>query len=68
MSNLPLHQETAEAIRNTTIGVGGVTYTLFGLPFSDWAAIATVVFMTFQAIVLLPKVWGTLLSFVRKFR
>jgi uncharacterized membrane protein len=53
--SIVVDQTVQEVTQKSAIGVAGVTYTLFGLPFDQVAAIATAVYMLFSAILLIPK-------------
>lgn len=48
---------TNTALVKSGIGVGGVTYSFFGLPFSEVAAILTSVFMLISIILTFPKIY-----------
>lgn len=45
------------AIVKSGIGLGGVSYSFFGLPFSDLAAILTSVFMLISIVLTFPKLY-----------
>lgn len=45
------------AVAKSGIGLGGVTYSFFGLPFSDLAAILTSIFMLISIILTFPKLY-----------
>lgn len=50
-----LDPEVIDTIRTSSIGTTGVTYSLFGLPFHEIAAILTAIYMFFKVVMLLPK-------------
>lgn len=62
--SLIVDQTVQEVTNRTIIGVTGLSYTFFGLPFADLAAICTAVYMAFSALLLIPK----LLEAIRNFR
>lgn len=46
-----------EALAKSGIAAGGVTYSFFGLPFSEWAAILTCIFMLISIVLTFPKLY-----------
>lgn len=55
-----------EAAAKAGIGAGGSIYSYLDLPLSVLVAAATLVFMVFQIIVILPKVISTIKGFFKK--
>lgn len=58
--------EIAEGARVTGIGVAGVTYSFFGMPFAEVAALLTSIFMLIQIYIHLPKIWKVTKDFFTK--
>lgn len=48
------------------VGVAGASYTLLGLPLSDWVAIVTLIYLVMSAIAVAPKTWDTLKRWLNK--
>lgn len=48
------------------VSVAGASYTLLGLPLSDWVAIATLIYLVMSAIAVAPRTWATIKRWLRK--
>jgi hypothetical protein len=47
-------------IEAARIAGGAALFTVYGITLSEWAAIATIIYMAAQTIILAPRVWKTL--------
>lgn len=50
-------QETVEQSIKAAPAIGGASYALTDMPMSEWAALATIVYVVLQIILLLPKIF-----------
>ena len=68
MGYLDQSNELAQGARVVGIGVAGTTYSFFGMPFDQVAAILTCIFLFIQIFIHLPKVGKTVKDFIRKLK
>lgn len=47
------------------IGLSGAVITVAGLTLNDWVALATIIYLTVQTLILLPKAAGIVTSGIR---
>lgn len=57
-------EDLSKVTRGLGVSIAGTGYSLMGMPLSDLVQMATLIYVIFQVIVIIPAVYRTVLRFI----